>query len=205
MATDPDAALPPALEDGLYKPQVGDKGLVLRLGDCRLCQHRTRRAAELVLVSALSELWTAFATHFNNPHPLQARTLPVEIPTPTAFRVIQQRLGWSINPGATEADANAWLPEGWSYVAPDLPFGDGRPEDAPRYGIETVAAHLLAGIVFKIHQWRRTKQQQADCCKDKVLRQLPGSRKNIWVPIPIFPGQLKKKVRTNPRRKAIPP
>ena len=203
MPSDPDDLLPPALEDNSYKPQAGDKGLLIRLGDCRLCQHRSQRGAELILVNALSELWHAFAISMNIGHPVQAKTLPIIIPTPTAFRVIQNKLGW-INPGDTEVDASNWLPQGWNWISPDLPLGSALPEDANRYAVDTVAQTLLAGIVHKIHLWRRTKQQQGDCCKDKVLRQLPGSRKNVWVPIIQKPGRIKKKVRTNPRRPRIP-
>lgn len=206
MPSDPDDALPPAIDPGVYKPQAGDKGLVLRLGDCRLCQHRTTRGAELVLVQTLNSLWSSFASQFNDPHPLQARTLPLEIPTPTAFRPIMQKLGWVFEPQYIEA--SSWLPQGWHYTPSDQgtwPDGSGPIEGSAKYSIDAVAQTLLAGIVYKIHLWRRTKQQQADCCKDKVLRQLPGSRKNVWVPTLIFPGKVKKKIRTNPRRKFIPP
>jgi len=187
----------PAEEDQKFETEAEDNKMLVRLGDCRRCQHNLSANADLILVNALKFSYAALADTINAARPRTAaisRAIPIN-----AQQVIQLAilLGAAQRPAPLSPLAGlVWFPQGNFF---EQPANSPNPELGRASPLE-IGRFFMTATAHAYQLWRRSKQNQKNCCKRHVLAQFPGRRVNIRIPDTV----ITKKVRIGPRRARVP-
>ena len=180
-------------ESGKFEPEAGDNSLVVRLGDCRKCQHNLSANADLILVNALKYSYAALADNINSNTTVEAqvsRSIPINGAQLVTLLLRLQALGAPPSPINTgPLGGLVWFPQDVNFFTNPNPDPDPAEIWKGRASPAEIGAYFMTATAHAYKLWQRSKVNQKQCCKKHVLNQSPiRKRVTVWL------GSTKKKI-----------